>query len=148
MNEKPIPTRPMPSGDKLLKEKFAESIASQSDLMDKLGQQLITLELAIPGLYATVLKLVSGDKATLTSSPVLYLSFACWLLALLLTLCSLIPRRWTVFPNVKKQLPYADTDTLGIEDFFYKSAQYKRRLLIPAAIFFFAGIFCAALSVF
>jgi hypothetical protein len=64
MNDQPLTTRPPDAYEAKIKEKYAESFAGQSDLMDKLAQQLLTLELAIPGLYATVLKLVAGDKAT------------------------------------------------------------------------------------
>ncbi len=146
MDEKPIATRPPSSHEKLLQDKFAESMAGQSELMDKLAQQLLTLELAIPGLYATVLKLLSGDKATLTVSWALYLTFGCWFLALLLTLASLIPRRWRVDPTILKQ--NSPTETLGLEDFFYRTAQYKRRLLIAASLFFFGGIVSAAFTIF
>jgi hypothetical protein len=66
MGETALPTRPPSKSESLLREKFAESVAGQSDLMDQLARQLITLELAIPGLYATVLKLTQGDKATVT----------------------------------------------------------------------------------
>ncbi len=148
MNDKPISTRPPSGSEKLLKEKFAESIAGQSEQMDKLGQQLITLELAIPGLYATVLKLMSGGKATLAATPALYISFGFWFLALLLTLFSLIPRKWKVNRSIMKQHSSQETEELGIEDFFYKTAQYKRRLLIFASLFFFVGVFSAAFSVF
>ena len=148
MNDKPIPTRPPSGTEKLLKEKFAESIAGQCEHMDKLGRQLITLELAIPGLYATVLKLTSGSKATLSTSPGLYIAFACWFIALLFTLISLIPRRWRVNRNIMKQDPSIETQELGIEDFFHKTAQYKRRLLIAASLLFFVGVYSAALTVF
>ena len=148
MNDKPIPTRPPSGTEKLLKEKFAESIAGQCEHMDKLGRQLITLELAIPGLYATVLKLTSGGKATLSTSPGLYIAFACWFIALLFTLISLIPRRWRVNRNIMKQDPSIETQELGIEDFFHKTAQYKRRLLIAAGLLFFVGVYSAALTVF
>jgi len=147
MSETPISTRPPSEGEALLKKKFAESIAAQSEQMDKLGQQLITLELAIPGLYATVLKLVSGDKATLSVSPALYLSFICWGLALILTLLSLIPRRWKVNRDLLKQRAASESDELGIEDFFYKSAQYKRNVLIAACLCFFVGIVSAVMVV-
>ena len=148
MNDKPIPTRPPSGTEKLLKEKFAESIAGQCEHMDKLGRQLITLELAIPGLYATVLKLTSGGKATLSTSPGLYIAFACWFIALLFTLTSLIPRRWKVNRNIMKQDPSIETQELGIEDFFHKTAQYKRSLLISASLLFFVGVYSAALTVF
>ncbi len=147
MNDKSIPTRPPSSSEELFKEKFAESIAGQSELMDKLGQQLITLELAIPGLYATALKLMSGDKAILSNNPSLYITFACWFFALLCTLISLIPRKWKINRNIMKQDPSAETEELGIEDFFHKTAQYKRRLLIASVILFFIGVCSAVFTV-
>lgn len=147
MDETPIATRPPSSDEKLLQAKFIESIAAQSEQMDKLGRQLITLELAIPGLYATALKLTAGEKAIVGLTPAFYITFGCWLLALLLTLISLIPRKWTVDPGIMKQDPKVKTETLGIEDFFNASAQYKRRLFIAASLFFFVGVVSAALSV-
>ena len=143
-----LTTRPLNSGETLLQEKFAESIAGQSDLMDKLGQQLITLELAIPGLYATVLKLTQGDKAIATVDGWLYFTFGCWFLALALTLISLIPRNWQVDPTILKPDPTGKTKVLGVEAFFHKSALYKRRLLIPACLIFWAGIVGAVLVIF
>lgn len=152
-----IPPSPV---EKKLLEKFAETIAGQCDLLDQLARQLITLELALPGLYATVLKLVSGDKATLQPSVILWIAFGCWLAALLLTLISLIPRKWLVNREIMQQNPRQNskqdpkqgrrvkTRELGIEDFFKKSARYKRRLLLPACLLFFAGIVCAAIAIF
>lgn len=146
MNKTGIPTAPPSSGDKILLEKFAENIAGQSEQMDRLGQQLIALELAIPGLYATALKLISGDTATIAVGNSLYLTFACWFLALLLALLSLIPRKWRVDPGMMKRDALDHGADLGIEDFFYLSARYKRRLLIASSVLFFTGIVCAALT--
>ncbi len=148
MKDTPISTRPPTSSERILKEKFAESLANQSEQMDKLGQQLITLELAIPGLYATALKLIGGDKASLTANPSLYVIFACWFLALVLTLGSLIPRKWSVNTNIMKQDSLEESYELGIEDFFYKTAQYKRRLIIASSLLFFVGVLTAALTMF
>ena len=149
MNDETIlTTQPVSSSDTVLREKFAESIAGQSELMDKLGQQLITLELAIPGLYATVLKLVQGEKATLTVDNWLYFTFGSWFIALVLTLISLIPREWDVDETMLKPDPAGRGDMLSIEEFFFNSARYKRRLLIPACIFFWLGIMGATLILF
>jgi len=147
-NDPPILTRPLSGIEKVLKDKYAESVAAQSEQMDNLGRQLITLELTIPGLYAAVLKLIGGSNATLSAGPALYLTFICWFLALLLTLFSLIPRKWDVNRAFMKQDPTVQTDVLGIEDFFQKSAQYKRRFLITASLLFFCGIGSAAVTVF
>ncbi|ACF12849.1 conserved hypothetical protein [Chloroherpeton thalassium ATCC 35110] len=146
MNE-PLRTR-LPNNVELkLKEKYAESFAGQSDLMDKLAQQLLTLELAIPGLYATVLKLVAGDKATVPVNRMFYLIFSLWLLALLLTLWALLPRAWKVNTEIMQKDPRSKSDELGIKDFFVKSAEFKRNCLVAAAILFFLGIALAALTV-
>ncbi len=143
-----IKTRPPTTHETKLKEKYAESIAAQSDLMDKLAQQLLTLELAIPGLYATVLKLISGDKATLPVNARLSAAFGLWLLALVLTLIALIPKAYTVDPALLERDPQAKDKALGIKDFFTQSARYKRNFLLPAAALFFLGIVCAAMTVF
>ena len=147
MNNSPIPTRPVNENEKLLREKFYKSITGQSDLMDKLSGRLLTLELAIPGLYATVVKLIGGDTATVSRNAAFYGTFACWLLALILTLVALIPKKWTVDPTLLKQDPKKYSEGLGIEDFFAKSAQYKRCLIIASSILFFVGIFSAALTI-
>ena len=147
MTSPPLTTRPPDTYEEKIKEKYAESFANQSDLMDKLAQQLLALELAIPGLYATVLKLISGDKATVPVNNMLYVTFGLWVVALGLTLMALVPRKWKVNPEIMRQDPKSTTGELGIKDFFAKSARYKRNLLIVATILFFFGIAFAALTV-
>lgn len=137
-----IPTRPLSEHENLLRKKFYESIAAQSDLMDKLSERLLTLELGIPGLFATVVKL-TRDKTPLPLNVALIGAFGFWLLALLLTLVAFIPRKWQVDPSILKQDPEKFSEGLGIEDFFQHSANYKRRLVIASSILFFAGIFSA-----
>ena len=144
MSDQPISTAPLSDNEKLLREKFYESIAAQSDLVDKMSERLLTLELAIPGLYATVLKLVSGEKATVRLNPAFYVTFACWLVALILTLIALTPKKWVVDSTILKQDPNKFSEGLGIEDFFEQSAVYKRRLLVASSVLFFVGIFSAA----
>lgn len=147
MTDQPLVTRPPDTYEAKIKEKYAESFANQSDLMDKLAQQLLTLELAIPGLYATVLKLIRGDQATVPVNNMLYVTFALWIVALGLTLMALMPRKWKVNPQIMERDPKSTTGELGIKDFFAKSARYKRNLLIVATLLFFSGITLAALTV-
>jgi hypothetical protein len=144
----PLATRPINQGERLLREKFAESIAGQSELMDQLARQLITIELAIPGLYAAILKLTQGENATLDADGWLIATFGCWFIALALTLIALIPRNWDVDPTILKSDPTGKTPALSLEEFFRKSAQYKRRLLIPACLAFWLGIVGAAIAIF
>lgn len=146
MANKPIETRPVGEEENLLRKKFYENIASQSDLMDKLAERLLTLELGIPGLFATVLKLTRGDDATMPITASLNLAFGLWLIALVLTLIALTPAKWTVDVSVLKQDPAKFSEGLGIEDYFNQSALYKLRLVVTSSILFFAGIISAAMT--
>lgn len=147
MRDQPISIRPFSDTEKSLREKFYASITTQSDLMDRLSERLLTLELAIPGLYATALKLVSGDRATVIVNPAFYITFVLWLTALLLTLIALTPRKWSVDSSLLKQDPRKFSEGLGIEDFFEQSAIYKRRLVIASSVLFFVGVFAAAYTI-
>ena len=147
MNESPLPVVPIKEHQNLLRKKFYEHIAAQSEMMDKLGGQLLTLELAIPGLYATTLKLVGGGDATVHTNTAFYVTFGCWFLALALTLISLFPKKWEVDPTILKKDLASNAKVLGIEDFFYRSARYKLRFLVASSALFFAGIICAAYTI-
>ncbi|MEA2008818.1 MAG: hypothetical protein U9O54_06825, partial [Chloroflexota bacterium] len=118
MNKTPLPVIPVKPHQNLLRDKFYEHIAAQSEMMDKLSGQLLTLELAIPGLYATTLKLIGGGEAVVHTNPAFYITFACWILALAFTLVSLIPKKWEVDPEILKKDPKSKSEILGIEDFF------------------------------
>jgi hypothetical protein len=146
MPDKTISTRPVNENEKLLRTKFYESIAAQSDLMDKLAEKLLTLELAIPGVYATALKLIRGDKATVGVDWLLILAFACWASALVMTLIALTPKNWKVDIRVVKQDTQKFSEGLGIEDFFNQSARYKRGWLTASSVVFFAGIVSAVFT--
>lgn len=146
MADKPISTRPVSDNENLLRKKFYESIAAQSDLMDKLSERLLTLELGIPGAYATALKLMYGDKATVTLGTVGYIAFGLWFASLILTLFALTPRKWKVDVSILKQDPRKLDQALGIEDFFEQSAIYKRRLISISSVLFFLGVVGAALT--
>lgn len=146
MPSKMIPTRPVSENESLLRKKFYENIAAQSDLMDKLGERLLTLELGIPGFFATVLKLTRGEDATLPINAALNLAFVLWLIALILTLLALTPKKWKVDEDLLKQDPSKFSEGLGIVDFFEQSALYKRRLIVISSVLFFAGIFSAVFT--
>jgi len=144
--EKIISTRPLDENEKLLQKKFYEDIANQSERVDSLSAHLLTLELAIPGVYATVLKLISGDTA-LGNTTTVRLTFFLWFIALIL-LVALTPKKYAVNPDVFIQDPeQVDTEGMGVEDYFSKSAQYKRRLALASSLFFFAGIVSAVFTI-
>ena len=109
----------------------------------------MTLGLAIPGLYATVLKFMGGDDAVVKSSGLIIAAFACWFIALALSLFSLRPRKWKVDRSkLRSNKPAASGQPLSIEEFFMATATYKRRLLVAATLFCFTGICLAGLTIF
>ena len=136
-----IKTRLPGTEENLHRERFYDAVANQAGLMDKLAQTLLTVELAIPGLYATTLKLVSG-KESLNLSCALILAFVFWLIALITTLFAVIPKQYEVKPNEIRN------SEQSIETFFYKSARDKWHLLLCSITFFIAGIYGVLWDVF
>lgn len=126
---------PLSKADETLLEYFAKDIAEQATRLDDLAKQLITLEIAIPGIYAAVLKLVSGDQATLAQPLLLLFAFTAWLFALGMTLASLLPQRYET-----------DMDSFTeIQNYFSSSA---RRKLIFLSIACFSSFFGISLTVY
>jgi hypothetical protein len=109
--------------------------------MDRLAQALLTVELAIPGLYATSLKLVSG-KESLTLTTPLGIAFACWFVALVGCLYVLIPKRYPVNPEELRN------SEQSIENFFHRSARHKWRWLLASIVCFIAGIISVLWDIF
>ncbi len=146
--EEIIPTRPLDENEKLLQKKFYEDIAAQSERVDSLSAQLLSIELAIPGIYATVLKLISGDGTSLGNTTLVKFTFLLWFIALILTLIALTPKKYAVNTDVFIQDPtLIEEEGMGIEDYFSKSAQHKRKFAIASSLFFFAGIVSAVFTI-
>ena len=133
-----VSTQPLSTIDKKLDEKFAESIAEQSKLMDEIGKQLLTIELAIPGIYATILKLISGEEATLHGGVWVVVTFGLWLVALVVTFFAIVPNRYRVDTNRPDE----------IERFFMQSARDKYRMLLASAFLFFVGVIASLFTIF
>lgn len=125
--------------------KYVEAIAAQSELMDKLGYQLITLELAIPGLYAAVLKLTEGDQATVAVNGWFMATFGFWLVALVLTLWAVLPRFYRVDTEI---IDGGTAKSIGIKQFFNESAKFKRQRIVAAIACFWLGIISAVFLLF
>jgi hypothetical protein len=150
--EEIIATRPPNENENLLQKKFYEDFAAQAERVDKLSAQLLSMELAIPGIYATVLKLIAGEDGVLRNLPVIQWTFALWGIALLLTIGGMIPKEYNVNPKILKQPKEQEGDEdpdreIGIEEYFIKSASYKRSFVIASSIFFFLGIMVAAFTI-
>ena len=149
MDDDIVYSAPPSKSDEELEKGFVTAIIDQPKLLDELAKQLVTLGLAIPGLYATVLKFIGGDDALVESAPMILGAFACWFVALALSLVSLTPRKWPVDRSkLRSNTPAAPGQPLSIEEFFKVTATYKRRLLAAATLFSFAGICLAGLTIF
>ena len=147
--EKPaLPTRPPPPTDDLLRQKFDEDIVNQAQRLDDIAKLLISVELAVPGLYATALKLVSGGNAALAVGPAVYGALFFWFVAPLLTLLALLPRRYEVDRNITRRTPPNEfAEPLSIEAYFKKTTRYKYQHIVLSCICFFIGTSAAVCSI-
>ena len=135
-----VESKPIHPHTQLLREKFVEARINQAQLMDELAKQLLTLELAIPGLYATVWKLVQGDAGQVDPTRWFYLTFALWGGALFCTIWALVPKPYRVDENLIARDPAGRSETMSLTEFFDRSAEYKRGWLIVSIFLFFFGI--------
>ena len=129
---------PLSKFDESVLDSFAKDVAAQATRMDDLAKQLITLNLAIPGLYAAVLKLVAGDAGKMTDVTFLVIAFGAWLLSLGLAFVSLFPAQYAV-----------ESDNLSqMQDYFFHSAKRKYWLIAAASGCSFFGVCFAVFSMF
>ena len=134
----PLSARPIRADEHFMQERFSEAIAEQSKLMTALAQQLLVVELAVIGLYATTLKLINGsDKVLITWE--ISIAFSCWIIAMILTILAMIPR---MDSKIIRQSPDS------IEAFFSRAARRKFVLLLPAIGFFIGGVLCIIMDLF
>lgn len=146
------PSRPPTSGELALRDKFFEHLAGQIASMNDLARQMVAVELAVPGLFATALALLRGPEATLPAVAPLFVAFGGWFVALALTFAALFPRRYRVDAAVLRAGPAArpagQPPTFGLEDFFHQTALAKYRLLLAAALAFGVGVVAAVVLLF
>ena len=105
MTDTPIKTEPPSPETQFLREQYYAAKTKQSDLMDAWARDLLKLELAIPGIYAAVLKFVEGSSAKAPDSPLLFGVFGCWGVSLLITVVAIVPRAWKVDVAKVKAIP-------------------------------------------
>ena len=128
-------SKPLTPIEQKVQEKFAEEVANQAGLMDSMGKQLLSLELAMVGIYATVLKLISGESATLESGWSVGITFLFWFMSVVLTVLAIFPQEYKVDSSKMDE----------IKAYFHKSARHKAKMLIGSVTLFFMGV---AVSVF
>lgn len=145
----PVQTQPPSPTDEVLLKKFDEDFADQANRIADMAKQLITIELAIPGLYATILKLLQGKETFVKLGWPVYLIFGFWFLALLLSLAALLPKKYKVDRSVIRRDPIQQlTPPLSLEAYFIISATYKYNWVCASCLCFFAGIITAMFSLF
>jgi hypothetical protein len=123
-------TQPLSTIELKLQEKFAEEIANQGALMDSMGKQLLSLELAMVGIYATVLKLIAGEGATMQGGVAVGITFLLWFMAVVATVLAIFPEKYEV--NIGKMDE--------IKRYFHNSAQKKAKMLMASVALFFGGV--------
>lgn len=123
--------RPPNKEEEFIKEKYLEGISKQPELMDSIAKQMLTLELAIPGLYVSALKLSNSKLGAASLSYDIYFAFAFWLLSLVCVVGALIPRKYKVNYD----------DHTAIRDSFFQTARYKLQWIIASISTFAAGLF-------
>ena len=122
-------SKPLSFLDKKLQERFAEDITHQSRLMDDIGKILITIQLAVPSVYALILKLSLGDKYILSGGIGVLLIFIFWFGSLVFTFLAIFPRKYQVNINRLDE----------IEKFYFGSAKTKMKFLIVSILLFCVG---------
>ena len=162
----PLETRPPSYAGQKLVEIFSAEPAQQAARYDDLAKELLKLLLALRGVYAVVLKLVA-DRGLVPASGGFLLNlgaFVFWFAAMLNAFRAVYPREYrNVMPDTpfrdeppqrtegsQPARPSAKTEVpkLTIEEFYREAARFKADRLRIAAILFFAGLLCAALSLF
>lgn len=147
MSDDILETSPASPDAEFLVQEYWKETVKQADRMDDLAKELFKLEVAIPGLYVTALKLFA-DKGGRISGYVMW-AFICWGLALVVTLWGLIPKRYRVMMDAveRVQEPIFRDGRMTIKQYFSAVAGRKRWFLIVASALFFIGIVLAGFSV-
>ncbi len=127
----PIKTMPLTTVDKALMEAFAQDLVSQASRLDELAKNLITLGLAIPGLFVTFVKPIPKPHSDSPLNLFAIGALVLWFLGFALVLWSLFPKKYEIDPTNLSQL----------REYFFETAKYKRILLSLACMFWMASFF-------
>ncbi len=147
MEQEPLVGKPLSQpGDQALLDAYYQEPVKQAERFADLAKELLKLELAIPGIYAAVLRLV-GEEQSISRIGV-FIALAFWIFALILTLRAIFPRKYKVLENViRSERPTPGQGSLSVEEYFQRSVRDKRQLLLSSIPLFFAGIIVAVLAV-
>lgn len=152
---------PKTKADEVLEESFYKDLAGQAERLDKFALELIKLQLAIPALYAGILKLLEVREIAAATAAVKTISvipdmttllviFIPWLLALGLSFLAVFPaQRYAVKTNpIIEPLPDKPTEPMAMNAYFHFSAKRKFTLLAISGFLTFFGIAFAVFSSF
>lgn len=137
--------------DKALQEQIIEDFSQQNQLLSDSAKTLLSLQIAIPTLFAALLKMQAGKDAMLnldsfSGSVFVIAAFLFWLLGLYLSLSALNPRHYRVDPHLL-QAP-KDNPARDIYSFYQDSAAYKHGRIFWSSFAAVAGLFCMLVSLF
>lgn len=148
MQQEPLDGKPAttkPSDQALLSAYYQEPV-KQAERFADLAKELFKVELAIPGIYAAVLRVAGMEQPP--NHGAVGVAFALWTVALGLTLRTIFPRKYEVLENVVRLgRPMPHRGPFSIEEYFQKSMQDKRRQSLWSILLFCAGVAAAVLAV-
>ncbi len=147
MQQEPLVGKPLSKpGDQALLDAYYQEPVKQVERFADLAKELFKVELAIPGIYAAVLRLVGKEQSA--NHLAVLIAFLFWLAAFLLTLRAIFPRRYEVLENVvRSSQPTLGWGPLSIEEYFQRSTRDKQQLLLGSIFLFCIGIAAAVLAV-
>ncbi|MEP4888682.1 MAG: hypothetical protein ABJV04_01530 [Aliiglaciecola sp.] len=147
--------------DEVLEESFYKELAGQAERLDNFALGLIKLQLAIPALYAGILKLLDVKEVDITTTTVKTISivpdvsnllfiFTPWFVALCLSFLALFPmKHYDVKTNpIIEPLPDKPKGAIAINAYLHFSALRKFRLLVISSFLTFLGIAVAVFGSF
>lgn len=133
-----VTSKPLDKFDELLIEGFANDLVTQAPRLDDLAKQLITLQIAVLGLYAVILKLTDEVKSISDDRLCMGLALGAWILAQFLCFLSLWPKRRQVDMN----------DLVQIRQHFSSGTRRRLGLLGSASVFSLISIVLVMVSIF
>ncbi len=129
---------------KHLQESFAQDFSEQGKRLDETAKQLLTLQIALPSVFAALLKLLAGKDAFLAMNDVMSTTLVCgafisWIAAVFFSLRALKPEHHQVNPNVLENRS-TDKTFFGLLDFYQHNAARKHQHISVSTVLTVLGL--------
>lgn len=139
--------------DQALQRQVIDDFTQQNQLLSDSAKTLLSLQIAIPTLFAALLKMQAGKDAilnldTVSSSFFVIAAFLFWLLGLYLSLNALNPKRYYVDPHLLQTPADNKQQALDIYSFYQASTNHKHHCIFWSSFSAIAGLFCMLASLF